>query len=114
VNASPIVTISGWVKVYRTRRMQPLHPFAFTLLTVVSMLAAVPACAFIYFNWNYVYRPPWEDPIVLLHGWFCLLGPFSMVLGFLAFRNEPKWLFWVLEPVSIWLTALGVMAVIAY
>ena len=115
VNFMPlIVTGSGWVKAYRARRIQFVHPFAFSLLAIVTGFAAVPACAFIHFDWNYVYRPPWEDPLVLLYRWFCLVGPFSMVLGFLAFRKEPKWLFWVLEVASLWLTGLGVMSAMAY
>jgi hypothetical protein len=109
-----IVTGSGWVKAYRTRREQSLHPFAFALLAVITVFSIIPASAFIYFDWNPIYRPPWKDPLVLLYAWFCLLGPFSMILGFLAFRNEPKWLFWVLEFASVWLTALGTMALSAY
>jgi hypothetical protein len=117
VNFMPlIVTALGWLKAYQSRRVQSLHPFALTLLVVVTALAAVPAGAFIYFDElrPVHYVPPWQDPLVLLYGWFCLLGPFSMVLGFLAYRKEPKWLFWVLEVASICLTGLGALAVMAY
>jgi hypothetical protein len=115
INFMPlIITLSGWVKAYRTHRLQPLHPFAFVLLAVVTVFCAIPAVAFVHFEWNYVYRPPWRDPLVLLYGRFFLLGPFSMVLGLLAFRNQPKWLFWVLELASLWLTGLSALAVMAY
>lgn len=93
-----IVTVSGWAKAYRARRIEPLHPFAFTLLVVITALAAVPAGSFIYFRLRPVHHlPPWQNPEVAFLGWFFLLGPFCVVFGFLAFRNEPKWLFWVLE-----------------
>ena len=116
VNFMPlIVTVSGWVRAYRASRFRPLHPFAFALLAIVTAGAAVPASSFIYFDeLKPVHLPPWQDPLVLLYGWFCLFGPFCVILGFLAFRNEPKWLFWVLELASLWLTGLGVLAVMAY
>jgi hypothetical protein len=109
-----IVTVSGWAKAYRARRIEPLHPFAFTLLAVITAFAAVPAGSFIYFRMRPVHLPPWQNPEVTFLAWFFLLGPFCVVLGFLAFRNEPKWLFWVLEVASFWLTGLGFLAVAAY
>lgn len=109
-----MVTVSGWAKAYRARRIEPLHPFAFTLLAVITALAAVPAGSFIYFRLRPVHLPPWQNPEVIVLAWLFLLGPFSMVLGFLALRNEPKWLFWVLEVASFWLTGLGFLAVAAY
>jgi hypothetical protein len=109
-----IVTVSGWAKVYRARRIEPLHSFSLTLLAVITALTAVPAGSFIYFRLRPVHLPPWQNPEVTLLAWFFLLGPFCMVLGFLAFRNEPKWLFWVLEVASFWLTGLGLLAVAAY
>jgi hypothetical protein len=87
---------------------------AFTLLAVVTAFATVPAGSFIYFQLRPVHLPPWQSPEVALFGWFFLLGPFCMVLVFLAFRKEPKWLFWVIEVASFWLTGLGVLAVMAY
>lgn len=109
-----ILTLLGWVKAYRGRRAESLHPFAFTLLAVMTVIAAVPAVAFIYFALRPVHLPPWKEPQIALLGWFCLLGPFCIVLGFLAFRNKPRWMFRVLEVASFWLTGLGVLAVMAY
>jgi hypothetical protein len=109
-----IVTLSGWIKAYRSRRVESLHPFALVLLAFVTAFAVVPACSFVYFRLSPVHLPPWQNPEVALLGWFFLLGPFCMVLGFLAFRKEPKWLFWVLEVASVWLTGLGLLAVAAY
>lgn len=115
VNFMPlIVTLSGWVRAYRARRGESLHPFAFTLLAIVTALAALPAGSFIYFELRPIHLPPWQSPEVALLGWFSLLGPFCIVLGFLAFRQEPRWLFWVLEVASLWLTGLGVLAVVAF
>lgn len=60
-----IVTVSGWAKAYRARRIEPLHPFAFTLLVVITALAAVPAGSFIYFRLRPVHHlPPWQNPEV--------------------------------------------------
>ena len=109
-----IVTVSSWIKVYRGRRGGWLHPFALLLLAVLTVFAAVPAASFIYFRLRPVHLPPWQNPGVLFLAWFFILGPFCMVLGFLAFRKEPKWLFWVLEVVAVWLTGLGLLAVSAY
>jgi hypothetical protein len=81
---------------------------------MITVTAAVPAGAFVYYALRPVNLPPWEDPQVRLIGWFLLLGPFCMILSFLAFRKEPKWLFWVLEVASFWLTGLGFLAVAAY
>jgi hypothetical protein len=115
INFMPLmVTVSGWVKAYRARRVESLHPFAFTLLSVITAIAVVPAGAFVYYALRPVHPPPWEDPQVLLIGWLFLLGPFCIILSFLAFRKEPKWLFWVLEVASFWLTGLGFLAVAAY
>jgi hypothetical protein len=108
------VTLSGWAKAYRARRIQPLHPFASTLLAVITAFAAVPSGSFIYFRLRPVHLPPWQNPEVTFVAWFFLLGPFCMVFGLLAFRNEPKWLFWVVEAASIWLTGIGFLAVAAY
>ena len=109
-----IVTVSGCAKAYRARRVEALHPFAFTLLAIVTAFAAVPAGSFIYFRLRPVHLPPWQNPEVAFLAWFFLFGPFCMILGFLAFRKEPKWLFWVLEVASFWLTGLGFLAVAAY
>jgi hypothetical protein len=115
INFMPlIVTVSGWVKAYRARRVESLHPFAFTLLSVITAIAAVPAGAFVYYALRPVHLPPWRDPQVLLIGPLFLLGPFCIILSFLAFRKEPKWLFWALEVASFWLTGLGFLAVAAY
>jgi hypothetical protein len=115
INFMPlIVTVSGWVKAYRARRVESLHPFAFTLLSVIPAIAAVPAGAFVYYALRPVHLPPWKDPQVLLIGWLFLLGPFCIIRSFLAFRKEPKWLFWMLEVASFWLTGLGFLAVAAY
>ena len=115
INFMPlIVTGSGWVKAYRTRQVESLHPFAFTLLSVITAFAAVPAGAFVYYAVRPVHLPPWQDPQVSLIGWFFLLGTFCMIASFLAFRREPKWLFWVLEVTAFWLTGLGFLAVAAY
>jgi hypothetical protein len=67
-----------------------------------------------YFEFHPVYLPPWESPEIRLLGWFFLLGPACMSLGFLAFRKEPRWLFCVLEIASLWLFGIGVLAVAAY
>jgi len=109
-----IVTVSGWVKAFRARQVESLHPFASTLLAVVTVCAAIPDGAFIYFRLRPVHLPPWQNPEVAFLAWFLLLGPLCMVLGFLAFRKEPKWLFWLLEAASFWLTGLGFLAVAAY
>jgi len=109
-----IVTVSGWVKAYRARRVESLHAFAFTLLSVITAIAAVPAGAFVYYSLRPVDLPPWKDPEVLLISRLFLLGPFCIILSFLALRMEPKWLFWVLEMASFWLTVLGFLAVAAY
>jgi hypothetical protein len=85
-----------------------------TLLTVITAFAAVAAGSFIYFRLRPVHVPPWQNPEVTFLAWFFLLGPGCMVLGFLAFRKEPKWLFWVLEVASLWLTVLGFLAGAAY
>jgi len=115
INFMPlIVTVSGWVRAYRARRVESLHAFAFSLLAMITVTGAVPAGAFVYYALRPVHLPPWEDPQVRLIGWFFLLGPFCMILSFLAFRKEPKWLFWVLEVASFWLTGLGFLAVAAY
>lgn len=109
-----MVTTAGWAKAYRARRIQPLHPFALMLLAVVTLFATVVAGVFIYFEVRPVHIPPWESPEVAIFAWLFLLGLFCIVLSFLAFRLEPKWLFWVLAVASFWLTGLGFMAVAAY
>jgi len=109
-----IITVSGWAKAYRVRRVEPLHPFALTLLAVITALAAVPAGSFIYFRLRPVHLPPWQNPEVTFLAWFFLLGLFCLVCSFLAFRMEPKWLFWVLGTASFWLTGIGFIAVAAY
>jgi|SRR5579864_6546665 len=115
INFMPlIITVSGWVNAYRARQVESLHPFALTLLSVITAISAVPAGAFVYYALRPVHLAPWKDPQVLLIGWLFLLGPFCIILSFLAFRKEPKWLFWVLEVASFWLTGLGFLAVAAY
>ena len=105
-----IVTASGWLRAYR-KHSEPLHPFALTLLIAVTGLAIVAAVSFVYFDFNPVHLPPWESPEVRLFGWFLILGPAStMAVSFLALGNKPKWLFWVLEIASLWLTGLGLLA----
>jgi len=110
-----VVTLSGCAAAaYRARHGRTLHPFAFTLLAVVTAFAAVPAGSFIYFRLRPVHLPPWQNPEVSFLAWFFLVGPFCVVLGFLAFRREPKWLFWLLEVTSFWLTGIGLLALSAY
>ena len=96
------------------RRTEPLHPFAFTLLAIVTAVAAIPAASFIYFEFRPVHLPPWKSPEIALLAWFFFIGPICMLLGFLAFRREPKWLFWVLVTASFWLFGIGVLAMAAY
>jgi hypothetical protein len=109
-----LLAVSGWVGTYRLRRTNPLHPFALFFLAIVSVLAAVPAGSYVYFEFHPIHLPPWQSPEIRLLSWFFFLGPVGMLLGVLAFRNEPKWLFWVLEITSFWLFGIGVLAVAAY
>jgi hypothetical protein len=109
-----IVTLSGWTRAYRKRRTEQLHPFALTLLAAVTGLAAIAAASFVYFDFRPVHLPPWQSPEVMLFGWLFILGPACMAVGFLALGKQPKWLFWVLELASLWLTGLGVLGSSAY
>ena len=109
-----ILTVAGWAKVYRARRREPLHPFALTLLSFVTAFAAVEAGAFIYFDLKPVHLPPWESPEVAFFSWFFLSSLSCVALSFLAFRREPKWLFWVLGASSFWLTGLGFLVAMSY
>jgi hypothetical protein len=109
-----VLMLSAWAGASHLRRTRPLHPFALTLLTIVTVVAVVPACSYVYFEFHPVHLPPWESPEVRLLGWMFLLGPLCMLLGLLAFRKEPRWLFWVLELASFWLFGIGVLAAAAY
>ena len=104
----------GWAKVYRARSLEPLHPFALSLLAIVTVFVAVEAGAFIFFGLRPVHLPPWESPEVAFFGRFFLLGLFCTALSFLAFRMEPKWLFWVLGAASFWATGVGFLVAMAY
>ena len=76
INFMPlIITVSGWVKAYRTRQRESRHLFALTLLAVITAIAAVPATAFVYYLLRPVNLPPWQDPQVFLIAWLFLLGP---------------------------------------
>jgi hypothetical protein len=115
VNFMPLIVAAwGWFAVWRIRRSQPVHPFAWTLLGVVTVLAGVAGGSFVYFAYKPVSGPPWESPQIALLGWFFLLGPACMLLGGLAYRREPKWLFWIVELSSFGLFGLGVLASLAY
>lgn len=109
-----ILTGVGWVKAYQARRHEPLHPFAVALLSVVTAFAAVEAGAFIYFDLKPAHLPPWESPEVAFFAWFFLFSLLCGVLSFLAFRMEPKWLFWVLGAASFWLTGVGFLVAMSY
>jgi hypothetical protein len=108
-----IVTVGGWIRAYR-EDSEPVHPFALTLLIGVTGLAALAGVSFVYFDFEPVRLPPWESPEIRLFGSFLLLGPASMAASFLALGKRPKWLFWVLEMASLWLTGLGLLAASAY
>jgi len=108
-----IVALSGWVGAYRKRRSEPLCPSAFALLAFVTALAVVAAGSFVYFELRPEYLPAFESTQVRLFLWFLILGPACILIGFGTLGKEPKWLFWVLEVASVWMTALGLLAVYA-
>jgi hypothetical protein len=67
-----------------------LHPFALALLAIVTVVAAIPACSFVYFELHPVHLPPWKSPEISLLAWLFLIGPVCMLLGYLAFRPKQK------------------------
>jgi len=64
-----IMMLSGWARAYRKHNTEPLHPFAFTLLAIVTALATIAAASFVYFELRPVHLPPWQSPKSL-----CLAG----------------------------------------
>jgi hypothetical protein len=114
VLAPLIVTGSVCLQVYRARGTRLLNPFGLALLVIITAFAAMAAGSFLYFDFKPAHLPPWESPEVLLLGLFVLVGPLCMITSFLTFGKQPKWLFWVLEFASAWLTAVGLLAASAY
>jgi hypothetical protein len=109
-----VIAGTGWAKAYRARKLEPLHPFAVSLLAVVTVFVAVEAGAFIFFESRPINLPPWESPEVPFFARFFLIGLFFIALSFLAFRMEPRWLFWVLGAASFWATGVGFLVAMAY
>lgn len=111
----PFVAVLGaWLGVYWTRRTQPLHPPSLIALLVLTANAALAAGAFAYYKLRPAPSlPPWQDPEILTFAWLFLLAPVGIVFGFLAFRSSARWLFWLVEIVSVWLFFVGCLAGLA-
>jgi len=109
-----LLSLSGWLATLRVRRTGAMHAFASILLGIVTLATAVPAGSFIYFEFHPVHLPPWKSPEIALLAKLVVIGPGCMLLAGLAFRREPKWLFWILELASFWLFGIGVLAIGAY
>lgn len=106
-----LAVLSAWICVFLRRHVEPFGPASLVALAFATVLAAVSAGTYVYFLPLHGTLPMGnpEDRIFAYITELSLVGIIGGV--FARVRRGPRWLFWMVEAVSVWLFLLGAMPV---
>jgi hypothetical protein len=113
----PLMLVLGaWLKLYLSRKAQPLHVLATVSLGITTANAMLAASTFLYYEHVKTARflPPWQDPETLILGNLIFLAPVSMFVGIVATGSgAPRWLVLMVLAASLPLLVIGFFAAVS-